>query len=572
VTWLRSSVYDPTPGGNNDSILNPGEAVKLPTWLKNWGEQAATSVTATLRTHDANAQVTDSVRTFGNIGAGDSAWTGNDGFGLSVNAGLPNGYAVPCSLFARDAMDSTWVSTVTFYVGAPLIQDQAVVVRDSARGNGNGRLDPGEASDLQVTLGNTGLGHGYNVHATLASGDARLVVSDGDAIYGNIRSGQSVPNAADFFVVTASAAIPLETPVTCTLHITADGGYSTTQTFVIVVGEIRVVDPIPDGPRLPARYYAYDNTDTGYDPHPTYNWVEINASGTRLTYSQNDAVVMVSLPAAFGPVKFYGQRYTQISVSADGWIAMGNYTTSNYSNEGIPSTSAPRATVFANWDDLYPVSGGSGSGYIYWYSDTANHRLVVEYDSVGYYSSTATRDKFEVIFYDTTVVTPTGDNAILVQYKNASGYTSSTLGIQDPTQVIAIQSLLDGTYHRGCSPIATGRAILYTTTPPYVTGVADEESGVTDLGSTKFRVFPNPVQNRTTIAWSVPLEGRVTLQVFDAVGREVKTLVDGSMAPGNYSVVWDRHVGKDRTVAPGVYFCKLVTPDGTRQQKLVVSR
>jgi len=72
------------------------------------GQQAANSVTARLVTHDANAQVTDSLKSFGNIGAGDSAYTGVNGFGLHVNPGLANGYVIACSLITRDVLDTVW--------------------------------------------------------------------------------------------------------------------------------------------------------------------------------------------------------------------------------------------------------------------------------------------------------------------------------------------------------------------------------------------------------------------------------------------------------------------------------
>ena len=123
-----------------------------------------------------------------------------------------------------------------------------------------------------------------------------------------------------------------------------------------------------------------------------------------------------------------------------------------------------RAAIFANWDDLYPRIGGGGAGYVYWYHDSANHRLIVEYDSVRYYSGT-NRDKFEVIFYDTTVVTPTADNVIVVQYKTAAGYSSSTVGLQDPTEAIGIQDLYNSALAHGAGPITPGRAIKYTTVP-----------------------------------------------------------------------------------------------------------
>jgi hypothetical protein len=570
VSYLRSTILDPGPGGNGDSILNPGETVKIPTWVKNWGQQAANSVTSKLRTHDANAQITDSAKTFGTINAGDSSCTGDNGFGLQVNSGLANGYAIACSLYCKDALDSTWVSIVTFFVGTPVLAKQAVTVVDTAHGgNSNGRIDPNETADLMVRIGNTGMGHGYNCHAVLRSGDVRFTVSDSTANYGLIHKGDSASNAADLFTVYADGTIPPETPISCTLHYYADGGYVRAEPFTIIVGELRATDPIPDGPRTPTLYYAYDDGDALYASRPTFSWVEVNGVGTQLSFAQNDDVTMISIPVGFGPLKFYGQRYTQVSISADGWIACGNYTTSNFTNTALPSSLAPRAAMFLNWDDLKPET--EGSGYVYYYHDAANHRFIIEYDSVEYYSS-STRDKFEVVISDTTVATYSGDNAILVQYLTANGYSSTTLGIQDGTMAIGIQGLFDGNYHKACEPIAAGRAILYTTDPPYPTGVADESSVTGDLRKVRLAAYPNPFQGSATIAWGVSIAGNVSLKLYDASGREVRNLVSRGMGPGRYTVTWDGRADNGKRVAEGIYFCKLSTATGMQQQKVIVAR
>jgi hypothetical protein len=571
VSYLRSSISDPGPGGNGDSILNPGETVRIPTWVKNWGQQTANSVDAKLRTHNPNAQITDSAKSFGDINAGDSAYTGTNGFGLHVNSGLTNGYPVTCSLYCKDVLDSTWVSVVTLLVGTPVLGKRAVTVVDTAHGgNSNGRIDPNETADLMIRIGNTGMGHGYNCHAVLKSGDSRFTVSDSTSSYGLIRKGDSASNAADLFTVHADASIPPETPVACTLHYYADGGYTKAEPFTIIVGELRASDPIPDGPRLPTVYYAYDDGDTLYTEHPTYNWVEVNGVGTQLGFSQNDAVTMISLPSAFGPVKYYGQRYTQISISADGWIACGNYTSGNFTNTQLPSSSAPRAAMFLNWDDLLPET--EGTGYLYYYHDTTNHRFIVEYDSVAYWNASSTLDKFEVLIYDTTVTTLTGDNAFLVQYKTANLYSSSTLGIQDQTMAIGIQGLFNGNYHKACEPIAPGRAILYTTNPP-TAAVAEEYSPTSVPTKLALNVYPNPLlRSRASLAYAVPVAGRVSIKVYDAAGRVVRDLVSQNMAAGRYSATWDGSAADGRRIANGVYFIKLATTVGTRQQKLVVAR
>ena len=572
VSYVRSSVSDPGPGGNSDSILNPGETVKIPMWVKNWGEQAANSVTAKLRAFDPNVQVTDSTKTFGDIAAGDSAYTGESGFGLQVNSGLPSGYQLPCSLYCSDALDSTWVSPVTFLVGAPILGKQVVTVVDSAHeGNGNGRIDPNETADLMVRIGNTGTGHGHNCHAVLRSGDSRFTVSDSTAAYGLVRKDDSASNASDLFTIHAGGTIFPETPIACTLYYYADGGYVKSEPFTMVVGELQGTDPIPDGPREPAVYYAYDDVDTAYSPHPTYNWVEVNSLGTQLSFPNNNSVIPVQLPAEFGPFKFYGQRYTQVAISADGWVAPGNRTTPSYENVALPDPKDPPGMICANWVDLYPVSGGDGAGYVYYYHDSTNHRFIVEYDSVRYYWDSR-RDKFEVIIYDTTVTTYTGDNAILVQYMTADGYAGSTVGIEDPGETIAIQALYNSEYNRASAPIAPGRAILYTTDPPFSSGISD------DCGSAGFplklalNVYPNPLRTRAAIAWALPVTGRVSVKVYDATGRVIRDLVGQNMDAGRYSAVWDCRADNGKRVAEGVYFCKLVTPTGSRQQKLVLTQ
>ena len=571
VSYLRSSILDPGPGGNGDSILNPGETVKIPMWVKNWGQQTANSVTAKLKTFDPNAQITDSAKTFGNINAGDSVCTGDNGFGLHVNSGLANGYAISCSLYCKDALDSTWVSIATLIVGTPVLGKQAVTVVDSANGgNNNGRIDPNETADLMVRIGNTGMGHGYSCEVVLRSGDARFMVSDSIANYGLIRKGDSASNAGDLFTVYADGTIPPETPIPCTLIYLAEG-YVRSEPFTIIVGELRETDPIPDGPRNPPLYYAYDDGDVTYDLHPTFSWVEINSVGTRLTYSDNDAVDMVGLPTEFGPLKFYGQRFTQVSISADGWICPGNHATPNYSNAALPDPTDPPGMICANWDDMYPVSGGSGAGYVYYYHDAANHRFIIEYDSVRYYSGSI-QDKFEVVISDTTVATYTGDNAILVQYLTANGYTSSTLGIEDPGEAIAIQGLYNGTYHKACEPIAAGRAILYTTDPPYPQGVTDKYGVTGDLRKVRLSAYPNPFKGTATISWGVSVAGNVSLKLYDASGREVRNFISRSMNPGRYTVAWDGRADNGKRVAEGIYFCKLSTPTGMQQQKVIVAR
>jgi hypothetical protein len=498
--------------------------------------------------------------------------TGTQGYDLTV-AGMStaryvrivddgNGGSGPYAGFDLDAIEAV-------VINAPAIVYQGQTVIDSPPGgNGDGKLDPGEDADLVVALRNAGRLGVDDLTAILRTSDAYVSVQDSDATYGDVPPDSVRSNNADRFQVAAAANTPQEHQAQMRLYVTGTD-YSDSVLFTITVGAILVTDPIPDGPRTPPLYWAYDDVDTAYPQHPSYSWVEIDSQGTRLTYAQNDDVIMVSLPTGFGPLKFYGQRYTQVSVSADGWIACGNYTTSNFENTGLPSTSAPRATVFVNWDDLYPSSGGGGAGYVYWYHDTANHRFIVEYDSVEYYSGSA-RDKFEAIYYDTTITTPSGDNAIVVQYMTANGFFGSTVGIQDPTQAIAIQDLCDGSLAHGAAPIAAGRAIKYTTKDP--TAVAEPVSSALPDTRLTLTSLGNPSRGRVMLSYSVPVAGLVTLAVYDGAGRLVKELASGPCRVGAHHIAWDGTDAQGRKVGAGVYLVRLTTSGKSVVQKTAVIR
>ncbi|MEO0080525.1 MAG: C25 family cysteine peptidase, partial [candidate division WOR-3 bacterium] len=560
VTYLKHLINDSAPGGNGDLIINPGETIKLPTWVKNWGAVTANSVTGTLRATDPNITILDSVKSFGNIPAGDSAFTGPAGYRFSVAAACTNGYVLRFTLRCRDALDSVWNSSINLFVGTPVLHYASKTVNDPPPGgNGDGKLDPGETAQLLVTLRNIGLGHGYNVAARLRSGDHRLHALDSLASYGTIPKESTGTNTADPFILHADDSIPREAVISCTLLVTADGGYARTIPFTIVVGEIRTIDPIPDGPRQPPLYWAYDDVDSHYVQHPEFNWVEIRGLGTRLSLG-DDETRQVNLPSGFGPWRYYGQSFSQISICSNGWVAAGYTTTTTYTNTSLPNSAMP-PMVCMNWDDLYPPSAPSNGG-VWYYHDAANHRFIVEFDSVPYFSSRTAYESFELVIYDTTVTTPSGDNLMIAQYLTARGYSSSTVGLQDPSLTVAIQCLFDGSYHRGAAPIAAGRAIKFVTGSPQV-GVTENELTGAEIAGLRLLVRPNPFQKGTTVNFSLPGETQLKLAVYDLSGRVVRTLAVSRMKPGAYTINWDGRDEAGRKVGQGIYILRLEA-DGKR--------
>ncbi len=77
--------------------------------------------------------------------------------------------------------------------------------------------------------------------------------------------------------------------------------------------------------------------------------------------------------------------------------------------------------------------------------------------------------------------------------------------------------------------------------------------------------YPNPFNPTTNIRFDLPKSGSVKLVVFDALGREVATLVNEKLAPGTYEVDWD-----GSSYASGVYFYKLVTGNFSNVKKMLL--
>jgi hypothetical protein len=86
--------------------------------------------------------------------------------------------------------------------------------------------------------------------------------------------------------------------------------------------------------------------------------------------------------------------------------------------------------------------------------------------------------------------------------------------------------------------------------------------------------YPNPFNPATTIRYTIPKMGSVTLKVYNLIGVEVAVLVDEDQAPGNYQVEFITeggsaiNDGNNRNLPSGVYFYRLESGDYSRTMKM----
>jgi hypothetical protein len=71
------------------------------------------------------------------------------------------------------------------------------------------------------------------------------------------------------------------------------------------------------------------------------------------------------------------------------------------------------------------------------------------------------------------------------------------------------------------------------------------------------QAFPNPSTGCITIKYSLKNSGYTNLRIYNILGAEIKTLVNGRMEPNNYVIGWDGKDNNGKQVANGVYFYKL---------------
>jgi hypothetical protein len=153
----------------------------------------------------------------------------------------------------------------------------------------------------------------------------------------------------------------------------------------------------------------------------------------------------------------------------------------------------------------------------------------------------------------------------------------------DPDFTPSPGTLVHGTIGTEWSdPDYDGWSVYYKVTALDFVGNESAPSGgglATDVGGSAPRTYalypnvPNPFNPTTFIRYDVPESGaKVSIRIYDVIGRLVKTLVEGVQTVGSKSVTWDGRDNGGRAVASGVYFYRLDAPGYTKTHKMVLMK
>ena len=107
--------------------------------------------------------------------------------------------------------------------------------------------------------------------------------------------------------------------------------------------------------------------------------------------------------------------------------------------------------------------------------------------------------------------------------------------------------------------------------------LGEASSGILDLEELPARYiltqnYPNPFNSETTIAFSLPTDASVSIDIYDTRGRRIRNLVSGRRMAGNHFVTWDGNDKNGRPSPSGLFFIVFHSGNHRLTEKMLLIR
>ena len=412
-----------------------------------------------------------------------------------------------------------------------------------ARGNNNGRLDPGESVSLTATLKNIGGASFTNLSSTLSSTDPYITVTDNSGYFGSIGIDATKENNGDPYVVAASASTPQGHSAAFRL-ITTQGAWADTFFFNLCVGTYQYLvwnadlTPTPGNvvdSLLIALGYAGIKTTT----LPPTDLGMYQAIFVLLGIYPNNLVISASSAEATALVNYLNSGGRMYMEGGDCWYydpLVGGY---NF---------CPLFGIYASADgstDLGPIAGQSGT-----FTNTMDFGYAGENSFMDHIDPTGTGF---LIFLDTDNLYNCGVANDVGIYRTVG--TSFELG-----------ALTDG------SGVSTRKALVDSIMHFFgINLIGVEETPKLEAERIHLQVSPTLTKTNIKITFGTGHRAeRMGLKIFDATGRLVKDLVPTVYSLLPTSVTWDRTDEIGKKVPAGIYFVHLIAGNDRQVEKIIL--
>lgn len=152
-----------------------------------------------------------------------------------------------------------------------------------------------------------------------------------------------------------------------------------------------------------------------------------------------------------------------------------------------------------------------------------------------------------------------------VYYGTLQGLQYSEYIVRITLSTHAVMSYTD----LGTSDVSVTFEVFASETP-----IVGAEQGPSPEGFALSSPRPNPVRERTTLAFTTPEAGAARVQVLDVTGRAVRVIEPGVLAAGRHELHWDRRDSGGSPVRAGIYLARVEFTHGgrteSRARRLVV--
>jgi hypothetical protein len=556
--------------GNDDGLVNPNENCSITYTLRNWGTSTSNNVRAFLTIPDSitNVQiVTVDTLQFGNIAPSDSIQ--GSPFQVYFNSDCPVGSVIPFHLHVFSET-SSWDYYYDVLVHGCRLNFVEFFIDDEGNLLRNFRMDPGETVKMKLEIVNNGDDLAPDVQGIIGTEDPYFTIIDSIGTFGSLMIDSSATNDSDYFILKVDQDCPLQYNAEFTIKLSTQNGlypYTISKSLTLPVAMPSAHDATgPDG----YGYYAYSSDDVLWTQAPQFNWAEINSIGTEIPkpVNQNDFTETVVLPFTF---KYYGNDFSNVRISSDGWIAFGSGTETAFENHPLPNSDNINNMVGVFWDDLFTDAVAPDAKLLY-YSDVTNNRFIIEWYKVPHVNDPDERETFQIILLDPAYYpTTTGDGEIIFQYQDVEEPASITVGIENSTEDVGLLYLFNELYDATANELQNEFAIKLTTKIPVVTDVniEGEKENILPQSYSLEQNFPNPFNPETRIRYSLPESGFVTVKIFRIDGELVKTLESTEKAAGRYEIIWDGTNDNSNKVSSGVYFYRIQSNEFSLVKKMI---
>jgi photosystem II stability/assembly factor-like uncharacterized protein len=263
-----------------------------------------------------------------------------------------------------------------------------------------------------------------------------------------------------------------------------------------------------------------------------------------------------------------------MAYGGDNFIAVGDNGTII---KGGPQFGWYNKSVDSNIN-LYKIFSGIGLAYSKLWVVGSNGKIYYSTDygeSWGTQNSGVTTDLYGIQFRNENDGIIVGENGV-VRYTSNSGYTwnedtyLSGLTTRDIISIAGVDSntasCLTVNNYNGDSRGTDTTFFLAVSSEPLVD--VKNENTPTPTEYQLLQNYPNPFNPTTNISWQSPVSGRQSIKMYDALGRELETIVEGYYDAGDHSKLY---IAKS-TLPSGVYFYKLQAGSYSETKKMILMK